>query len=46
LNAIDILEKDMWHFKSVFLKAGEGKLQEQCCDTVLEYEESMRCGRR
>jgi hypothetical protein len=42
LNAINMLEEDMRHFESVFPKASKRKLREQCRDTVLEYEESMR----
>jgi hypothetical protein len=38
LNAINMLEEDMRHFESVFSKAVEGELREQCHDT----EESMR----
>jgi hypothetical protein len=42
LNAINMLEEDMRHFESVFSKAVEGELREQCHNTVLEYGESMR----
>jgi hypothetical protein len=46
LNAIDMLEEDMQLFMHEFLDAEKGELrqelQEQCCNTVLEYEESMR----
>jgi hypothetical protein len=31
----------MQHLDSMFPKAGEGKLREQCRETVQEYEESM-----
>ncbi len=37
-----MLEEDVRYFENVSPNAGEGKLQEQCPDTVQEYEESMR----
>jgi hypothetical protein len=36
-----MLEEDIQHFDNMFLKVGEGKLREQCRETVQEYEESM-----
>ncbi len=41
LSAIDMLDEDMRHLKSTFLKPSERELREQCRDYVHEYEESM-----
>jgi hypothetical protein len=46
LNAIDILEEDMQQFMHEFPDVEKGELREQCRNTVQEYEESMRVGRR
>ncbi len=42
LNVINMLKEDVRYFENVSPNAGEGKLQEQCPDTIREYEESMR----
>ncbi len=42
LNAIYMLDEDMQLFMHAFPDADEGELREQCCNTVLEYEESMQ----
>jgi hypothetical protein len=42
LNPIDRLGEDMQLFMHEFPDAEEGELREQCRNTVLEYEESMR----
>jgi hypothetical protein len=41
LNAVDMLYEDMQHFESMSPKASERELQEQCHETVHEYEDSM-----
>jgi hypothetical protein len=42
LNAIYMLEEDVQYFTNASSDIDTGELQEQCSDTVLEYEESMR----
>ncbi len=39
--AVDMLYEDMQHFESMSPKASERELQEQCHETVHEYEDSM-----
>jgi type I site-specific restriction endonuclease len=42
LNAINMLDEDVQLFMYSFPDADEEEMQEQCRNTVLEYEESMQ----